>query len=92
MKAAGEGHADRGGRRGGNPAGPGPAGGGYTLRRELPLASIVLMVVFVVVGSLGILVEWPAGPANLDWGVWLLVYGGYVYLIVAALYHVRTGR
>ena len=36
---------------------------------RLPMVSIVLMVIFTVGGSLMILADWPAGPANLDWGV-----------------------
>ncbi len=59
---------------------------------RLPRVSIALMAFFLVGGSLGLLVEWPAGPANLDWGVWILVYGGYVYVIAAAMYYVKTGR
>ncbi len=59
---------------------------------RLPRVSIALMVIFLVGGSIGLLVDWPAGPANLDWGVWLLVYGGYVYVIAAALFYMKTGR
>ena len=33
-----------------------------------------------------------AGPANLDWGVWVVLYGGYGYVISAAIFHARTGR
>jgi hypothetical protein len=50
------------------------------------------MAFFVVGGTIGLLVRWPAGPANLDWGVWLLVYGGYLYLVAAAFFYARTGR
>jgi hypothetical protein len=53
---------------------------------------MLLMAVFVIGGSVGLLVRWPPGPANLDWGVWLLVYGGYFYLVAAALFYARTGR
>ncbi len=64
-----------------------------TLQRpRLPRVSIALMVVFLVGGSLGLLVDWPPGPANLDWGVWILVYGGYLYVIAASLFYVKTGR
>lgn len=58
----------------------------------LPRVSLVLMAIFVVGGSIGLVVEWPAGPANLDWGVWIVLYGGYAYLIAAAAYHIRTGK
>jgi hypothetical protein len=50
------------------------------------------MVFFLVGGSVALLVKWPAGPANLDWGVWILAYFGYVYLILASLYYVKKGR
>lgn len=50
------------------------------------------MAVFLVGGSVGLVVDWPAGPGNLDWGVWTVVYGGYLYVIAAALFHARTGR
>ena len=59
---------------------------------KLPKITIGLMAVFLGGGSLGLLVDWPPGPANLDWGVWLLVYGGYLYLIAAALFYVKTGK
>lgn len=59
---------------------------------RLPRVSIALMAFFLGGGSLGLLVDWPPGPANLDWGVWILVYGGYVYVIAAALFYVKTGR
>lgn len=59
---------------------------------RLPVVTLVLMGVFLVGGSLGLVVDWPPGPAHLDWGVWLLVYGGYAYVIAATLFHVKTGR
>ena len=70
---------------------------GEARRREdapppLPRVTIGLMIAFVVGGSLALVTDWPAGPANLDWGVWLLVYGGYLYIIASALFWVRTGR
>lgn len=58
---------------------------------KLPWVSILLMAIFVVGGSFILLAEWPAGPANLDWGVWILCYFGYAYLIAAAIYYVRKG-
>lgn len=57
-----------------------------------PTVSVILMAVFLVGGSVGLLVDWPAGPANLDWGVWVVLYGGYGFVISAALFHARTGR
>lgn len=65
---------------------------GRRSRRRAPVASIALMIVFLVGGSAGLLAEWPMGPANLDWGVWIVVYGGYLYVVGAALFHARTGR
>lgn len=59
---------------------------------KLPIVSIALMVVFSLGGSLMILADWPAGPANLDWGVLILCYGGYAYLIGASIYYVKTGK
>lgn len=47
------------------------------------------MIVFMLGGSLICVVKWPPGPAYLDWGVWLLCYFGYVYLIAASLYYVK---
>jgi hypothetical protein len=52
----------------------------------------MLMALFVIGGSIGLMVRWPDGPANLDWGVWLLVYGGYLYVLGAALFYARTGK
>jgi len=50
------------------------------------------MIIFVVGGSIVLLFDWPMGPFHLDWGVWLLAYFGYVYLIAAALFHAKKGR
>lgn len=50
------------------------------------------MGIFIVGGSLMLCVKWPAGPANLDWGVWILAYLGYVYVIAAAIFYVRTDK
>jgi hypothetical protein len=60
--------------------------------RRVPHITLMLMALFLVGGSLGLIVDWPAGPANLDWGVWLMVYGGYVYVVAAALFYVKTGK
>ena len=57
-----------------------------------PIVSVILMAVFLVGGSVGLLVDWPAGPANLDWGVWVVLYGGYGFVVGAAILHARTGR
>ncbi len=61
-------------------------------KEKLPLVSIFLMAVFLVGGSLILLLKWPSGPANLDWGVWILAYFGYIYIIGAALFYVKKGR
>jgi hypothetical protein len=63
-----------------------------SVKAKLPMVSIFLMVIFVFGGSLALVLPWPAGPANLDWGVWLVVYGGYIYLILASIYYVKKGR
>ena len=57
-----------------------------------PWVSIALMVFFVAGGSLALLIDWPPGPANLDWGVWILSYFGYAYVVGASIYYVKTGR
>ena len=59
---------------------------------KLPVVSLVLMAFFVIGGSVGLVIDWPAGPANLDWGVWIVLYGGYAYLILAAAFHIKTGK
>ena len=61
-------------------------------RVKLPLVSIVLMILFLVGGSVMLLVKWPQGPGNLDWGVLILCYFGYVYLIAASIFYVKTGK
>ena len=58
----------------------------------VPRVTLLLMALFVVGGSIGLTLDWPAGPANLDWGVWLLIYGGYAYVIGAVFFYARTGR
>lgn len=61
-------------------------------RPPVPRVTLTLMGVFLVGGSLGLLVEWPQGPGNISWGVWLLAYGGYAYVAAAALFYARTGK
>lgn len=58
----------------------------------MPFVSFILMIIFVLGGSLMLLVKWPSGMANLDWGVLILCYFGYGYLIAASLYYVITGK
>jgi len=62
------------------------------VRPKLPKISLALMAVFLIGGSAALLVEWPPGPANLDWGVWIVVYFGYAYVVGASLFYVKTGR
>lgn len=59
---------------------------------KLPLVSIALMLIFLVGGSIALVLDWPAGPAHLDWGVWIVIYFGYLYVIAAALFYVKKGR
>ena len=59
---------------------------------RVPRITLMLMALFLVGGSLGLLIDWPAGPANLDWGVWLMVYGGYIYVVAAAFFYAKTGK
>jgi hypothetical protein len=59
---------------------------------KTPWISIVLMAIFLAGGSLALVVDWPRGPANLDWGVWLVVYFGYLYVVAASVFHVLTGK
>ena len=75
---------DHGGARQPDRAGDAPA--------RVPVVSMILMAIFLVGGSIGLLVDWPPGPANLDWGVWVVLYGGYAYVIGAVILHARTGR
>ncbi len=70
----------------------GVAGGTPDAPSRIPIVSMILMAIFLVGGSIGLLVDWPAGPGNLDWGVWVVLYGGYGYVISAAIFHARTGR
>jgi hypothetical protein len=62
------------------------------MRPRLPWISILLMTVFLVGGSAALVVDWPPGPGHLDWGVWIVVYFGYVYVITASVFYVLTGR
>ena len=50
------------------------------------------MIVFVVGGSVMLLVKWPPGPGNLDWGVLILCYFGYAYIIAASIFYIKTGK
>ena len=62
------------------------------MKPRLPVISILLMAIFLLGGSLALVVDWPPGPAHLDWGVWIVVYFGYVYVIAASVFYVLTGR
>lgn len=62
------------------------------MKPRLPVVSLVLMAIFVFGGSFALVVEWPPGPANLDWGVWVVVYFGYVFVVAASFFHVKTGK
>ena len=62
------------------------------MRPRLPWISILLMAIFLGGGSAALVVEWPQGPAHLDWGVWTVVYFGYLFVIAASLFYVLTGR
>jgi selenophosphate synthetase-related protein len=62
------------------------------VKPRLPLVSVALMVVFLVGGSAALVVKWPPGPAHIDWGVWLVVYFGYPFVVSASIFHVLTGR
>ena len=73
-------------------AGNGATGGTAEAPARLPVISMILMGIFLVGGSVGLLADWPAGPGNLDWGVWVVLYGGYAYVVGAAIFHARTGR
>ncbi|MFQ5677079.1 MAG: hypothetical protein ACE5G1_14390 [bacterium] len=50
------------------------------------------MIIFVVGGSVALTLQWPRGPANLDWGVWIVAYFGYIYLIAAAIFYAKKGK
>ena len=58
------------------------------MKPKLPRISLLLMGIFVGGGSLALLLRWPPGPANLDWGVWIVAYFGYLYVIAASLFYV----
>ncbi len=62
------------------------------MKPRLPVISILLMAIFLLGGSVALVVDWPPGPAHLDWGVWIVVYFGYVYVIAASVFYVLTGR
>ena len=58
----------------------------------MPFVSITLMIIFLIGGIFVILAKWPQGPGNLDWGVWILAYFGYAYIVGASLYYVKKGK
>ncbi len=72
--------------------GNGAANGRPEAPARSPVVSMILMAIFLVGGSVGLLMDWPAGPYNLDWGIWVVLYGGYGFVIGAAIFHARTGR
>lgn len=59
---------------------------------RLPRVSVVLMILFQLLGSIALVVDWPPGPANVDWGVWVVIYGGYLFVVGSALFYAKTGQ
>ena len=62
------------------------------MKPKLPWVSLLLMGIFVGGGSLALIVKWPPGPANLDWGVWIVAYFGYLYVVAASFFYVKKGK
>lgn len=54
-----------------------------------PVVSILLMLIYIIVGSVLITTKQPMGPGNVDWGVLVIGYLGYIYLIAASIYYVK---
>jgi hypothetical protein len=46
-----------------------------------PVKTFVGMAVFILLLAIVPWIEWPMGPANLSWGVWILCYFSYAVLI-----------
>lgn len=59
---------------------------------RLPGISIALMIVYAVGGCLAIVIRWPPGPGRIDWGVWIVGYLSYFYIIAAALFYVYKNK
>lgn len=62
------------------------------MKIKLPITTIILMVIFFVVGTIIIVSPMPMGPANIDWGVWLIAYFGYIYLVFASYVHIKKNN
>lgn len=57
------------------------------MKVKLPIGSIILMLVFLIGGTLIMAFNVPGSFWNLGTGPWIIGYLGYVFLIAAAIYH-----
>lgn len=58
------------------------------MKVKLPIGSILLMLIFLVGGTLIITLGIPGSFWNLGIGQWIIGYLGYIFLVGAAIYHV----
>ncbi|MEW6546684.1 MAG: hypothetical protein AB1446_07190 [Bacillota bacterium] len=55
---------------------------------RVPWFRFIGMSLFLLLMALAPFVRWPAGPASLDWGVWMVCYFAYLVLLASSVAHV----
>lgn len=62
--------------------------GAKQMKIKLPIGSIILMLIFLIGGTIIMAVDLPGSFLNLGTGPWIVGCFGYIFLILAAVYFV----
>lgn len=64
-----------------------------SLRKKFPIVSLILMLVFMIGGSILIAIpNLPRSFGGIDIATLIIAYLGYVFLIAACFLYVKTGK
>lgn len=64
-----------------------------SLRKKFPIVSLILMLIFMVGGSILIAIpNLPRSFGGIDIATLIIAYLGYVFLIAACFLYVKTGK
>ena len=64
-----------------------------SLRKQFPIVSLILMLIFMIGGSILIAIpNLPRSFGGIDIATLIIAYLGYVFLIAACFLYVKTGK
>ncbi len=64
-----------------------------SLRKKFPIVSLILMLIFMIGGSILIAIpNLPRSFGGIDIATLIIAYLGYVFLIAACFLYVKTGK